>query len=167
MSVVSFPLLLLVVSFLISTAHAELHKEIAAAKSHCLLNGCQNGGYCSYTKYTDYPRIGDVGWYQSCVCRPGFGGGSCEKKVAECQPPFYKCSNGAPCERNEDDGSLYCDCSAADKKSDLAGYQCRTPALNVCDTIDENNKSYCTNGGVCLSSMSASSNHLMFSEPTV
>lgn len=161
------PLAVTAVLFLNSTPRidAERHKQVVAALSHCSLN-CLNDGYCDYTKYTDYPQKGDVGYYQSCTCRPGFGGGSCEKVIEECQPPLFQCSNGAPCEIDEN-GALGCDCSAADDKSELAGYMCRKPAILECDTLDENNKSYCTNGGICLSSMKASPNHLMFSGPTV
>ncbi|KAL7542403.1 hypothetical protein ACHAXR_013406 [Thalassiosira sp. AJA248-18] len=148
-----------------ATSQANRHKHIISANSHCNLN-CLNEGYCSFTKYTDYPQKGDVGYYQSCACRPGFGGGSCEKLVEECQPPNYKCHNGAPCEM-DDNGALGCDCSHAFAKSELAGYMCRNPAMQACDTLDDDNKSFCTNAGVCLSSATASSNHLMFSEPTV
>ncbi len=144
---------------------AERHKHVASANSHCDLD-CLNNGYCTFTKYVDYPQKGDVGYYKSCQCRPGYGGGSCEKVVEECIPPFYTCNNGAPCEKDED-GNLGCDCSHADELSALAGYMCRKPTTQLCDTLDENNKSFCTNGGVCLSSMTAESKHLMFSEPTV
>lgn len=155
---------LLMISFL-PKAKADRHKQVAAANSHCTLD-CLNDGYCSFTKYTDYPSKGDVGYYQSCTCRPGFGGGSCEKVIEECQPPYYKCHNGAPCEISDNE-KLSCDCSFADAKSELAGYMCRKPVIQACDTLDENNKSFCTNGGVCLSSMTASPNNLMFSRPTV
>eukprot|EP00581_Thalassiosira_minuscula_P014859 CAMPEP_0183724190 /NCGR_PEP_ID=MMETSP0737-20130205/17629_1 /TAXON_ID=385413 /ORGANISM="Thalassiosira miniscula, Strain CCMP1093" /LENGTH=321 /DNA_ID=CAMNT_0025954715 /DNA_START=38 /DNA_END=1003 /DNA_ORIENTATION=- len=156
---------LLLVSFLTTTTtRAEPHKQVASANTHCEIS-CLNGGYCSFTKYTDYPQKGDVGYYQSCTCRPGFGGGACEEIVEECQPPFYRCHNGAPCKKDED-GSLCCDCSFADEKPELAGYMCRKPTTQSCDTLDENNKSFCTNGGVCLSSMTATPKHLVFSEPT-
>eukprot|EP00578_Thalassiosira_sp_NH16_P012782 CAMPEP_0181111828 /NCGR_PEP_ID=MMETSP1071-20121207/19485_1 /TAXON_ID=35127 /ORGANISM="Thalassiosira sp., Strain NH16" /LENGTH=330 /DNA_ID=CAMNT_0023195751 /DNA_START=201 /DNA_END=1193 /DNA_ORIENTATION=+ len=155
--------ILLLVSFLKTTC-AERHKQVLSANSHCNVD-CYNDGYCSFTKYTDYPQKGDVGYYKSCTCRPGFGGGGCEKLVEECQPPMYKCHNGAPCEIDEN-GVLGCDCSAADAISDLAGYMCRRPVIQACDTLDEHNKSFCTNGGMCLSSMTASPNHLMFSKPT-
>ncbi|KAL7530280.1 hypothetical protein ACHAWF_003316 [Thalassiosira exigua] len=161
----SSQVVVILLALLLRTARADRHKHVASANSHCILD-CLNGGYCSFTKYTDYPLKGDVGFYQSCSCRPGFGGGSCEKAVEECQPPHYRCHNGAPCEINES-GVLACDCSSADSKSDLAGYMCRKPALALCDTLDEDNKSYCTNGGVCLSSMTASSKHLVFSHPNV
>ena len=144
---------------------AERHKHVASANSHCDLD-CLNDGYCTFTKYVDYPQKGDVGFYKSCQCRPGFEGGSCEMVKEECQPPFYKCNNGAPCEK-DGDGNLGCDCSHADDVSPIAGYMCRKPILQLCDTLDENNKSFCTNGGICLSSMTAESKHLMFSEPTV
>lgn len=149
---------------LVASASGNRHKQIASANAHCNLN-CLNDGYCSFTKYFDYPQKGDHGYYKSCVCRPGFGGGSCEKVLDECQAPNYQCHNGAPCEYDEN-GKLGCDCSHADAQSDLAGYMCRNPTVRTCDTLDENNKSYCTNGGICLSSMTASPNHLMFSEPT-
>ena len=146
--------------------HADRNKQIASANEHCNLHGCQNGGYCDFTKYVDYPAKGDVGYYKSCTCRPGFGGGACEKVVEECQLPNYQCNNGAPCEMDEF-GYLGCDCTKADAVSELAGYMCRNPVITDCDTLDEDNKSYCSNGGVCLSSSAASSKHLMFSEPTV
>lgn len=144
---------------------ADRNNQVTSANSHCDVD-CLNDGYCSFTKYTDYPLKGDIGYYQSCTCRPGFGGGGCEKVVEECLPPHYKCNSGAPCEKDEN-GSLYCDCSFADAKSELAGFMCQEPTIQACDTLDENNKSFCTNGGNCLSSTTASSKHLMFSEPTV
>ena len=160
----SIVLLFVLVSSLATHSSAEVHKQIASANLHCDIK-CLNGGYCSYAKYTDYPRKGDVGFYQACTCRPGFEGPACENAVKECQPPNYTCHNGAPCSVMED-GSLGCDCSAADKKSDLVGYMCKKPMLfTSCDTLDEDNKSFCTNGGVCLSSITAAPNHLMFAEP--
>lgn len=149
-------------------AQAEGHKQVSSANADCSVK-CLNGGYCSFTKYTDYPQKGDVGYYPSCVCRPGFGGSSCENTVDECQPPYFKCHNGAPCKREETSGSLSCDCSFADDKSVLAGYMCRNPVTQACETLDENdnNKSFCTNGGVCLSSLKTPSKELVFSEPTV
>ena len=161
----SIALSVVLIVSLLPGMHAERHKQIAAANAHCNLD-CLNDGYCTFTKYTDYPRKGDVGYYQSCTCRPGFGGGSCEKVIEECQAPHFKCHNGAPCERN-DNGDLGCDCSFADAVSELAGYMCRKPSLQACDTLDENNNSFCTNGGVCLSAATASPQHLVFSEPTV
>ena len=157
-------IILLLASFL-TTAQADRNKQVASANSHCEIN-CLNGGYCSFTKYTDYPQKGDVGYYQACTCRPGFGGPSCENIVEECQPPYYKCHNDAPCKKMEN-GSLGCDCSFADDTSELAGYMCRKPTIQACDTLDEDNKSFCTNGGVCLSSLTVTSKHLMFYEPTV
>lgn len=157
-------IVLLLVSSSLRMAQAERHKQVASANSHCNIN-CVNDGYCSFTKYTDYPQQGDIGYYKACTCRPGFGGGACEKVIEECQAPHFKCHNGAPCETQED-GSLGCECSFADAKSEMAGYMCRRPVMQECNTLDEDNKSFCTNGGMCLSSMTASSKHLMFSGPT-
>lgn len=146
-------------------AETERQTQDASVDSHCTSINCLNGGYCSFTKYTDYPQKGDVGYYPSCTCRPGFGGPACENTVDECQSPHYKCHNGAPCKQNED-GSLGCDCSFAFDKSELAGYMCRTPTMQACDTIDESNKSFCTNDGVCLSSVIVASDRPVFAEPT-
>jgi len=150
---------------LLGTAGAERNKRIGAANAHCFLD-CGGQGYCEFQKYTDYPQQGDVGWFPFCACLPGFGGGSCEEKIAECQPPEYKCNNGAPCVMTEE-GETVCDCSHAEAKSDFAGEMCRSPSISKCETLDEQNDSFCTNGGVCLSTMTASTAHLMFSGPVV
>jgi len=91
-SVFSFFAILLA---LLGTSFAERNKHIAAANAHCSID-CGRNGYCEYQKYNDYPQQGDFGWFPFCACFPGFGGGSCEKKIEECQPPEFKCSNGAP-----------------------------------------------------------------------
>ena len=150
---------------LLGTSFAERNKRIGAANAHCNLD-CGENGYCEFQKYSDYPQQGDFGFFAFCACLPGYGGGSCEKIVEECQPPEYKCSNGAPCVLSEE-GKKVCDCSHAEAKSDFAGQMCRSPKISRCDTLDEQNESFCANGGVCLSTMTASNTHLMFSGPIV
>ncbi|EJK49752.1 hypothetical protein THAOC_31335 [Thalassiosira oceanica] len=125
--------ILLLWHVLLGTAGAERNKRIGAANAHCFLD-CGGQGYCEFQKYTDYPQQGDVGWFPFCACLPGFGGGSCEEKIAECQPPEYKCNNGAPCVMTEE-GETVCDCSHAEAKSDFAGEMCRSPSISKCETL--------------------------------
>ena len=110
---------------------------------------CLNGGYCTFIQYFDYPIPGQSGYYQGCQCPPDYHGGQCELVVEECSPPNYTCSNGAPCA--EKNGGYICDCSYADKMSNVAGEMCRDSIVTSCDTRDVNVKSFCMNGGECLS----------------
>jgi hypothetical protein len=132
--------------------------------SSCSLS-CLNDGYCTFVEYQDYPVKGDFGYYQACACRPGFHGGQCELIKEECTAENgYTCNNGAPCEKSG--GELVCDCSFADKYSTEAGEMCRETTIAECDTRDANVKSYCANGGVCLSSNRDKYEHLIFNSPS-
>ncbi|KAL3797679.1 hypothetical protein HJC23_013511 [Cyclotella cryptica] len=135
----------------------------SATSTYCGLN-CKNGGYCTFKEYHDYPIKGNFGFYQACACRPGFHGGLCEKIVEECVAPHYKCNNGAPCKQS--DGKLVCDCSFADEISTQAGVLCRDTVTTSCKTRDASIQSFCTNGGVCLSSNKNAYQNLMFKTPT-
>ena len=112
---------------------------------------CLNGGYCTFIQYFDYPIPGQSGYYQGCQCPPDYHGGQCQLVVEECSPPNYTCSNGAPC--IEQSGGYVCDCSYADKMSNVAGEMCRDSKMTSCDTRDVNVKSFCMNGGECLSAI--------------
>ncbi|KAL7518910.1 hypothetical protein ACHAWX_003711 [Stephanocyclus meneghinianus] len=135
----------------------------SATSTYCSLK-CQNGGYCTFKEYHDYPIKGNFGYYQACACRPGFHGGMCEKVTEECVAPNYKCNNDAPCKQS--DGKLVCDCSYADEMSTKAGQMCREPVTTSCETRDATIQSFCTNGGICLSPNTDLHQNLMFKTPT-
>jgi hypothetical protein len=151
--IVSSPLLL-ILSKMSSTSADQTSSSIAIATdeftndTYCNLN-CNNGGYCTFVKYTNYPQVEDIGFYEACACQPGFRGNECQNIVEECAAPHFKCNNGSPCKRQN--GELVCDCSFADQMSDEAGAQCRESTVEYCDTRDVDIKSFCVNGGKCVS----------------
>ena len=113
---------------------------------------CQNGGYCSQ-KISNGPEIfASGGMLETCMCPPGFSGLTCENIVEQCQDSL-KCHNGAPCSFIE--GKYVCDCSRADAVSAFAGAMCRRPATSYCGHEDLQNRSFCTNGGLCVENMKA------------
>lgn len=120
---------------------------------------CQNGGYCAFIS-TDEATLLEVftsgGLIEHCVCPPGYSGLACENELEECHD--MKCKNGAPCSLS-DDGASFCDCSLADAVSHFAGDMCREPATSYCGSGDIQNRSFCTNGGLCKSNLSADSDY--------
>lgn len=110
---------------------------------------CQNDGYCTYIS-TDEGTLIEIfssgGMIEHCVCPPGFSGLACENVAEQCN--YLKCQNGAPCTLK--DGQYICDCDAAEGVSRFAGSMCREPATSYCGAGVLQNRSFCTNGGLCL-----------------
>jgi hypothetical protein len=50
-------------------------------------------------------------------------------------------------------GDYVCDCSEADALSDFAGSMCRNPKTTYCGSGEIVNRSFCTNGGLCLENL--------------
>ena len=122
---------------------------------------CQNGGYCNFVS-SDQLTLQQIftsgGLLQKCVCPPGYTGIACETIVEECQLPQLTCHNGVPCSLHMDgvwDGQYVCDCSVADAMGKFAGSMCRNPATTYCGEGEITNRSFCTNGGLCLENLRA------------
>ncbi|KAL7476273.1 hypothetical protein ACHAW6_002145 [Cyclotella cf. meneghiniana] len=120
---------------------------------------CHNGGYCNYVSSDESTLLqifASGGLIEKCVCPPGYTGLTCERIVEECSLPKLQCDNGAPCMLKtevEQDAQYVCDCSVADALSAFAGRMCRNPATTYCGEGEIVNRSFCTNGGLCLENL--------------
>ena len=118
---------------------------------------CANGGYCAFVSEDEDVLMhifATGGMIQRCVCQPGFNGLACENKVEQCLLPDLKCYNGAPCSPLPGlDNEYFCDCSYSDMVSNFAGAMCRNPATSYCGNGNIKSRSFCTNGGLCLTNL--------------
>ncbi|KAL3797675.1 hypothetical protein HJC23_013507 [Cyclotella cryptica] len=132
-----------------------------ATKISCKLR-CQNGGYCNYVSSDESTLLqifASGGLLEKCICPPGYTGLTCETVVEECLLPKLQCHNGVPCMLQtgaETEAHYVCDCSVADALSVFAGNMCRNPATTYCGEGEIVNRSFCTNGGLCLENLKSS-----------
>jgi hypothetical protein len=135
---------------------------------------CRNGGECKLgtAEYT-YDSEADMGLHfnkqmgeQFCKCPTGWIGMACEIKYAMCPANQKTCSNGAPCEKaNDDNGEtfLHCECDAtlSDLSSTAANHLCEHASTVYCSAADPVTgqalkHSFCYNGGRCNAMITSS-----------
>ncbi|KAI2494015.1 hypothetical protein MHU86_20501 [Fragilaria crotonensis] len=138
---------------------------------------CRNGGACTIGApqfgYAAEMNENDPDAYayrpptysnMFCQCPVGYAGLQCEISLVLCDTDQKLCSNGATCEKAQDDrGGVFrhceCDATTSDLSAAYALHFCRKAAMVFCSTDAQVRQSYCANGGSCRQMVAANQGH--------
>jgi len=126
-----------------------------------------NNGTCFFggISYSPYDNISDLKVEAEdkteemhCKCPQGYAGDHCETEIVLCGEREHHCLNGGECVQDND--QYTCDCAVSwSTQTSHAGKSCQYEATSYCEGPGEGKHSFCTNNGVCKSTILSSGAH--------